>query len=227
MSRVAPIPSEREPVTALSASARRAGVPPVRRIDRLALGLAALVLSLGIAAALAASVAVREERPAAEGTVEVPIAGRAVALPAAWLREREGERVDLRIPLEAFAGTAAPAGAAALVRLVPTDGTMAPAERAPLLYARFLAPSAVPSPGGLIRREFRAGSPFDGETLHLAPPDGRAFAARCLEPRPGLARETCLAEIRAGATDIQLRLAPEHLAHWQAVTRGLTRLAGG
>jgi hypothetical protein len=203
--------------------------PPlaIRRVDGWAIGLAVTVLGLGFLAAAAGSLMVREPAAAPEGTVAVPIAGRPVELPAAWLRERDGAAVELRIPLDAFAGAAGPAGATVLVRIAPAEASAAPADRAPLLHARFLAPAASPVEGGLIRREFRAGSPFEGEILYLAPPDGRAFAARCTERLAGGPRETCLAELRTGGAEMRLRLAPEHLAHWQAVTRGLARLAGG
>lgn len=199
---------------------------PVRRVDGPVLAALAGILGLGALAAWAGSVAVRSPPEAADAVVSVPIAGRPVSLPTAWLRAREGEILELRIPLDAFAGVAAPEGAMVLVRIAPREEAMGPAERATQLYARFLSPAAASAEGGLIRREFRAGTPFEGETLHLAPPDGRAFAARCVERGPGGAPETCLAEIRAGATDLRLRLAPEHLGHWQAVVRGLQRLAG-
>ncbi len=205
----------------------RAPPPAIRRVDGWAVGFAVAALGIGFLAAAAGSVMMREPAAPADGTVAVPIAGRSVELPAAWLRERDGAAVELRIPLDAFAGAAAAPDGIVLVRIGPAEGSSAPAVRAPLLHARFLAPAATPVEGGLIRREFRAGSPFEGEILYLAPPDGSAFSARCAERWAGGPRETCLAELRAGDIDIRLRLAPENLAHWQAVTRGLARLAGG
>lgn len=223
-----PSPAGPEPLDAIQPLRRPAETPapPVRRADGPVLAGLAGILGLGALAAWAGSVAVRSAPEAADAVVSVPIAGRPVSLPAAWLRGREGEILELRIPLDAFAGAAAPADAMVLVRIAPREEAVGPAERAAQLYARFLSPAAASGEGGLIRREFRAGTPFEGETLHLAPPDGRAFAARCVERAPGGARETCLAEIRTGAADLRLRLAPEHLGHWQAVVRGLQRLAG-
>ena len=207
-------------------SAARLPDQAVRRIDGWVIAFGTLILSLSLAAALIGSRMVREPVEAEAGDVSVMLGGRAVALPRAWLRERDGEAIELRVPLEAFVGASAPPKAAVLVRVAPRDGALAPSERAPLLYARFLTPVAASAEGGLIRREFREGTPFEGEILYLAPPEGRAFSARCAPTRIGTPRETCLAGIRSGASDIRIRLAPEHLKDWQSVTRGLQRLAG-
>ncbi len=208
------------------APAARMPARPVRRIDGWVAAFGIGVVGLSLAAAYAASRMVREPAASGTGDVSVTLGGRAVALPRAWLRERDGEALELRVPLEAFVGASAPPKAAVLVRIAPRDGAPAPSERTPLLHARFLSPVAVSAEGGLIRREFRGGTPFEGEILYLAPPDGRAFSARCMPVRIGTPRETCLAEIRSGASDIRIRLAAEHLKDWQAVTRGLQRLAG-
>ncbi len=217
---------------ALAALRRRPAEPSVeaapapRRIDGWAVGLVAALVGAAALGSVAASGAMRRAGEPVEGEAAVLIGDRTVQLPRAWLREPGGDGLQLRIPLSAFAGAGAPPDGAVLVRIGPRDGAMAPSERPVALYARFLLPMASSGEGGLIRRDFKPGSPFEGETLHLAPPDGRAFAARCPQARTGTVRETCLAEIRAGGSDIQVRLAPEHLAHWSAVTRGLERLAG-
>ncbi|KAA2237049.1 hypothetical protein [Salinarimonas soli] len=195
----------------------------MRRIDGWVALFGAAVAGLALAAAFAGSRMVRDVPMPETGDMSVVLAGRSVALPRTWLREVDGEAVELRVPLAAFGGGAS---GVVLVRIAPREGGAPPAERSALLYARFLSPVAASAEGGLIRREFRPGTPFEGEILYLAPPDGRAFAARCLPVRMGAARETCLAEIRSGAADITIRLAPEHLGSWQAVTRGLQRLAG-
>jgi hypothetical protein len=118
---------------------------------------------------------------------------------------------------------------AVLVTIHPADGSMAPAERPKHLYARFLSAAATPEDGGLIRRRFRPGTPFEGEDLVLSAPDGRAFAARCLDASSEVAT-ACVAEMRLGALDVQARFAPALLPRWEALTarlNGLVARSGG
>jgi hypothetical protein len=110
-----------------------------------------------------------------------------------------------------------------LVTIHPADGSMAPTERAKHLYARFLSAAATPEEGGLIRRRFRTGTPFEGEDLVLSAPDGRAFAARCLDAASAVAT-ACVAEMRLGALDVQARFAPSLLPRWEALSAGLKGL---
>jgi hypothetical protein len=67
----------------------------------------------------------------------------------------------------------------ALLTIAPSDEAIDPAERPSRLYARFLEAEAVPGPGGLIRRRFEKGMPYELEELYVAPPDGSDFFARC------------------------------------------------
>jgi hypothetical protein len=90
---------------------------------------------------------------------------------------------------------------------------LSPADR----YGRFLAADAQMGEGGLLRRSFEANSPFAGEELYLAPPDGRAFFARCRHapsPADGLP-ETCLSQLHVEGLDVLLRFSPALLADWE------------
>lgn len=194
---------------------------PVRRIDRM-VG----IVAGGILAACALGIAGMERllrpAPAPVGSVMVEVAGQRIALPGTWIRGgpvagRASGPVEIALPV---AGVDAPVA----VRLGPADGSLPPADRPAVLYARFLAAEAAPLEGGLIRREFRAGTPYEGEVLFLAPPDGRAFAARC-PARPD-APEACLAELRFGSLEARMRLRPGDLPRWTDALAALAALLG-
>ena len=90
-----------------------------------------------------------------------------------------------------------------------------PADR----YGRFLAADAQMNEGGLLRRRFEASTPFAGEDLYLAPPDGRAFFARCRHA-PSLVDnlpETCLSQLQIEGLDVQLRFSPALLTDWEGL----------
>jgi hypothetical protein len=85
-------------------------------------------------------------------------------------------------------------------------------------------PVGTPGVGGLIRREFRSGTPYAGEDLLLSPPDGRAFAARCYKAAVAAKmKAACIAEFRANELDVQIRFAPGALPHWEALAQALRR----
>ena len=133
--------------------------------------------------------------------------------------------LSLRLPWGAFAGAAAAqANEPIFITVVPADGSPAPAERPSVLYARFVAADARSAPGGLIRRRFRGGTPFEGEDLVVAAPDGHAFWARCpsLSGPPDPASR-CLAEMRFADTDVQVRFSPVLLPRWELLASGLQR----
>jgi hypothetical protein len=129
----------------------------------------------------------------------------------------------LRLPWSAFAGDGvAFANEPVFITTAPADGSLAPAERPSVLYARFVAADARSAPGGLIRRRFRDGTPFEGEDLAVAAPDGRAFWARC--PSAGSPAEPggrCMTEMRFGDTDVQVRFAPALLHRWELLASGV------
>jgi hypothetical protein len=146
-----------------------------------------------------------------------------------WLlgsaRSGDINRISLRIPVSSLIATDL-ADPDALVSLVFTtsDKSLSPSERVRMLYARFLSSEATPASGGLIRRQFRDGTPYEGETLFLSPPEGRAFAARCpTAPSPDLP-VTCYAEIRHAGFDIQIQLARRDLALWEKIVARVREL---
>lgn len=114
------------------------------------------------------------------------------------------------------------------------DDTLDPKDRPMRLYARFLESEASVGPEGLVMRRFEQGSPYDLEQLYIAPPDGRAFFARC--PNSAIAAEApaqdfCFFVFRENDLDVELRFAPALLEHWEALTEGahafLARIRAG
>ena len=139
------------------------------------------------------------------------------------------ERLDLAVSFPDFrpAGDRASAGKAALfITLSAADRAVEPADRPTTLYARFLAEEIVERADGLAMRRFQPGSPYEFEDLYIAPPEGRAFAARCTRPKqpPDGLPETCLTDLRLGGLDAQLRYAPELLPRWELLVSGARAL---
>jgi hypothetical protein len=133
-------------------------------------------------------------------------------------------RQTLRLPWRDFAGDAgAHAGEPMFITALPADASLAPAERPSVLYARFVAAEARSAPGGLIRRRFRDGTPFEGEDLVVAAPDGRAFWARCATSGSRNDGASCLTEMRFGDTDVQVRFSPALLPRWELLASGVQR----
>ncbi|GGK46250.1 hypothetical protein [Salinarimonas ramus] len=194
----------------------------------LALALAATLLALAIWSRTLLS----RETAQIDPLVTIALAGREVTLAESWLigtpEQERAERIALEAPLGALADVNGPvAGAMIGVTLVPADDAPPPAVRPAQLYNRFLEPSAATTPDGLIVRRFAPGTPYEGETLHLAPPQGRVFAARCLEGEAAAGvRLPCLAEIRRGGLDAQVRLPREALREWSRIVAAVERLAG-
>jgi hypothetical protein len=101
----------------------------------------------------------------------------------------------------------------------------APAER----YGPYLAPEAQVTQGGLLRRRFADDSPYAGEDLYLAPPDGEDFFARCQRPKipaDGLP-ETCLSEFRIDGLLLQMRFDPAWLGDWARLRANALQLMRG
>lgn len=201
------------------------GLPVDRRlILAAAVGLAGSVALTGVAAAWLA------RPPAPAGPVVVgSLAPRPLVLPAAWFvrpgaaAEAAPERIDLAIPWDELTGSALPGLMRVTATRAPeTDAPLSPARR----YARFLTAEAQPLAEGLMRRRFRAGTPFEGEDLYLAQGDGSRFAARCATgpvPEPDAA---CLSEIRIGTLSLRLRFSADRLPSWSAGLAGLERVFG-
>lgn len=111
----------------------------------------------------------------------------------------------------------------AFVTLTPNDGSLDPADRPVRLYARFLDPIGYQNPGGLVRRRFQDDSPYQGEELYMALPEGRAFWARCprREARPGVSLDACLWETRMEGLDIAVRFSSTRLTEWETIAEGV------
>lgn len=102
---------------------------------------------------------------------------------------------------------------------------MEPSDRPAQLYSRFLEADAASGPGGLIVRQFESSSPYQGERLLVAPPDGRLFFARCPMEGPSSSAtiESCLFVFRMKSLDVELRFAPSLLEHWETLIDGPRR----
>ncbi|HEY8567250.1 MAG TPA: hypothetical protein VIL65_17255 [Beijerinckiaceae bacterium] len=217
-----------------TAALRRSAVVPPTRVDGL-VGRAALLLAGALCAgALAGTLWLR--RPVAPEPALVPfrVGALTIKVPQAWLgpsMPRVGgatDALELKVPLAALLDPAPSAGdplgrEILHVAILPVETGPSPAERAGTLYARFVAAAAVPVEGGLIRREFRPGTPFEGETFYVVPPDGRRFTARCAAPSEPAA---CLSELRLSEIDLRVRFAPVLLAEWERVVQGLAQSFG-
>lgn len=158
-------------------------------------------------------------------TVTIRIGSTPVTVPRAWLRSSPGaivQSLELAVPLAAAdlrgSETGGPLDNVLLLQIRPADEALDPAERPADLYARFLTGEVWTNPGGLLLRRFQAGSPYDGEELYLAPPEGRAFAARC--PRsdarisiPG----HCIWELRQNGLDVLVAFPHHRLTVWEDI----------
>ncbi|WP_158814954.1 hypothetical protein [Methylocapsa sp. S129] len=149
---------------------------------------------------------------------------------------RDGGRLD-RLDLAAFFPDFGPAGEAGdidgktdlaeryqrlvFITVTPADSSLDPAERPTKLYARFLEPDQWSHPGGLLASAFQAGSPFEGQELYFAAPEGRAFSARC--SRPDQTQKTpnsCTYDFRVDGLDIELRFSAALLSEWEKLSAG-------
>jgi hypothetical protein len=115
------------------------------------------------------------------------------------------------------------------IAVIRSDGGLDPADRPQEIYGRFLEPDTWQNPGGLVLRRFEPKSPYADEELFLAPPDGRAFSARCrrAEAQAAVVGETCLWRYRLNEQDVQVRFSPELLPQWEQMTEGVRRLIQG
>lgn len=150
--------------------------------------------------------------------------GQALRVAEHWLAARDGipGRLSLRIPLSDIIGDVAEPEAHVIVALTAPDPTVTPADRPRLIYARFLSSDASTFGGNLVRRSFRADTPYEGEVLLLAPPEGRSFAARCGKRGDGPVAPSCSAELRRNGLDIQLQMAKQDVRHWERIVLWLS-----
>ncbi len=203
------------------------GVP----VGGLAMGLGAgLTLgALAVGLVFLSLEAMPEQRAAAEtipvsvGDAVLDVPGRLFRAPGAGMT---GGALTLPLPLDAPPG-ASIADRTLILRIAPADGALDPAERPASLYARFLTSDVWRNPGGLLSRRFRAGSPYQTEELYLAPPDGRAFAARCPRAdRPDAVPGLCVAEFRDRGLDVTMSFPARRLPEWEEMDRRARALLG-
>jgi hypothetical protein len=103
--------------------------------------------------------------------------------------------------------------------LEASDDTINPAQRPSALYSRFLTTDVNEGASQLITRIFKAGTPYAGEVLHIAPPNGEVFSARCqIVKVPEARSEHCLWQVRIDKIDVQVRFSEELLRDWEALS---------
>jgi hypothetical protein len=102
--------------------------------------------------------------------------------------------------------------------LEAADDTINPALRPSALYSRFLTTDVNEGASQLVTRIFKAGTPYAGEVLHIAPPNGELFSARCqIVKVPEARSEHCLWQLRIDKLDVQVRFSEELLVDWEAL----------
>jgi hypothetical protein len=208
----------------------------------------AILIAGGTTAAVAVLVvgllayAMTRPRHSSNATVYALVGKATLAFPPDYGRggaEQNGGRLD-RLDLAAFFPDFKAAGrlddvkptddlaeraeATVFMTLTPDDGSLDPADRPIRLYARFLDPIGYQHPGGLVRRRFQDGSPYEGEDLYMALPEGRSFWARCPRSPAGAATkppEPCLWEARLDGLDVAVRFAPALLTQWERLAEGV------
>ncbi len=103
------------------------------------------------------------------------------------------------------------------------EGTLPLLERVQSIYPRYLVPEPTAGPDGLTLRDFRDGTPYQGEELVFESAVPEHFLARC--SRKGVTNSgICLLERRVGNADITLRFPRDWLVDWKIVATGIDRL---
>jgi hypothetical protein len=203
-------------------------------------GTGALIVGLGLVALAGALdiLAPRLLQRSPTRPVAISLGAERLALAGAYLRpdSRQGGAMDV-LQLAAFFPEFSPAAETGdvdahtdlgerLARTVfltarPADPSLDPTERPARLYQRFLDENSWSHPGGLVARAFVDGSPFEGDELYYVAPDGREFAARCRRPDPARKTpNTCIADLRLGDLDIEMRFSAALLAQWESLKAG-------
>ena len=160
------------------------------------------------------------------------IAPAAIRVP---VQRRPGtqERVDLAYlwpsltppdpALKPTVGAPVDPNARLFVTIASGDSTLPLMERVQTIYPRYLAPEPTAGPDGLTLRDFRDGTPYQGEELVFEQAAPEHFLARC--SRKGVTNSgTCLLERRIGKADITLRFPRDWLGDWKGVANGIDRL---
>ena len=66
-------------------------------------------------------------------------------------------------------------------------------------------------------RRFHADSPYSGEVLLIAPPEGRHFSARCDRSGAKPIEPSCFAQIRRAGFDIEIQFSKRDIVHWERI----------
>jgi hypothetical protein len=100
------------------------------------------------------------------------------------------------------------------------DALAPPDVRFSTIYPRYLDQAATVIDGGLTKRGFRDGSPYEGEDLFDA--DNSGLKARCTRdaPTPGM----CESERRVDGADLTFRFPRSWLSQWRNVAEAMDRL---
>lgn len=201
---------------------RQAGPPQqIIRADLLVLVLIVLVCAAGIAAfSMSRHLLFPTKAEPREPIMhDLHFRGQTLRVAEHWLAVNDGipGRLSLRIPLADIIGDVAAPKAQIIVALTAPDQAVAPADRPRLIYARFLSGDASTFGGNLVLRSFRDDTPYAGEVLLLAPPEGRSFAARCGRHDGGPVAPSCSAELRRNGLDVQLQMAKVDVRHWERI----------
>jgi hypothetical protein len=122
-----------------------------------------------------------------------------------------------------MAGDPADPNARLFVTIAADDGALPLIERARTIYPRYLAPQPKAGPDGLTLRDFRDGTPYQGEELVFETAAPEHFLARCAR-RGVVDSGECLLERRIGDADITLRFPRDWLGDWKSVAAGIDRL---
>lgn len=211
---------------------------------RLLLIFAVTLGAATIAAAMVIAASLWRQPAAAPAIIQASLGKARLAVPPAYARfpsDHAGgapDRIDLAASFPDFQPAGLPSGLAHQIdlqertdrtiffTLKAEDATLPPADRPARLYARFLSEVVWSHPGGLQMRRFQPGSPYETEELYIAPPEGRAFFARCMKPnekQDGLP-DTCVTEFRQNGIDAQLRFSPALLPDWERMIEGAKTL---
>jgi hypothetical protein len=154
-------------------------------------------------------------------THHLQFAGRNLRVRETWLVARShapGEpRLSLRVPLKDILPDQITRGDAVTVALSPEDASLPPADLPRMLYARFLSSEATAVSGNLVRRPFHTNSPYAGEVLLIAPPEGRHFSARCDQSDISPIEPSCFAQIRRAGLDIEIQITKRDIVHWERI----------
>lgn len=217
---------------------------PHRGASRCLLVLISVLAALGLAGGPIAYMLWPQAKPVAPDAPSLPIAvgGVAFNVPPAAIRfkmqRRAGAqaRIDLVFlwpSLEPPAPTSAVSLAEApkvtdriFVTIAGSDNTLPPAQRFKSIYPRYVGPGPVVDMGGLHVRQFRSGTPYQGEDLIYDPASPERLLMRCT-PTFGATPGMCLHERRFSTADVTVRFPRQWLNDWRAVAAGIDRLIAG